>query len=302
MDNSRLLNRRQLIHTAVGATAAPLLAPFLDSKTGAAIPDGSPDPHSLALAVVFHGLFAFLFGDQGQDISVVIPEVSGHVYWAGDFGSEDQNPLAKARPLQVTGVSAGNWKPFFDFPYLPLTVKNPSVVYTTLTLPWPDSLVLDRLVPPQLNKDFFIQPPGLKPMKFPTIYSFLYYDSSITKRPALSGTSWQAPRTWGQAGGATHAAVHIRAEHCQMTMTSGWDVFNALFGLTGASQKIVFNDGDYGKSIPGPANGVTGVVSPSEDDFLTEEPGCTPPVPKPGTVYLLSTPVNCASIGGKKGP
>jgi len=85
-------------------------------------------------------------------------------------------------------------------------------------------------------------------------------------------------------------------------MMNGWDTFNALFGINGTNQAILFNSGGYGKSDAGPASGIAGTVLPNEEDFLTEEPGCIPPPPPPGTVYDRNSPVNCASMGGKTGP
>jgi hypothetical protein len=201
--------------------------------------------------------------------------------------------------LKLNGVSGGNWTAAFSFPYLdqPLTVKNTSLLYTTMTLPWPDGLILDRKIPPQSGKSFFLQPSSFTPSEFPLIYSFVYQNGSITSRPTLAGTSWKAPRSWGQPGGANQAVLHVRAEHCgALPMTNGWDTFNDLFGIAGTN-RIVLNTGDYGGSIPAPASGIPGVVAPAEDDFLIEEPGC-----KPVGMVIQSAPTNCAGVGGKKGP
>lgn len=291
MTDSPALNRRKLFHAAIGASAAPLLIPLWSAEAQSKQPQRKRAPGQ-TLVVVFHGLFAFLFGAKGQNVSVAIPNVPGHVYWAGDFGHEDQNTISSGKTLKLSGVNPGGWNPIYDFPYVPLPVKDNSAIYANLTLPWPDDLIFDRNIPPQNGKDFFSQPSSLKPKRFPMIYSFAYYDSSITSRPVLGGTSWKAPRSWGKPGGATQAVLHVRAEHCGTSTTNGWDVFNTLFGLSG-SDRIVLNDGDYGNSKPDPASGISGVVSPDEDDFLTEEPGC-----KRAGVDSVSRPVNCASIGG----
>jgi hypothetical protein len=292
-----VLNRRQLIRAALGASAAPMLVPLLGA---ASRPEFGPMPQatSRTLVVVLHGLFAFLFGAKGDGISVVVPKVAGHVYWAGDFGHEDLNVMPAKKNLTLGGVKAGSWTPNFNFPYLDRTLKvaTTSLQYTSLTLPWPDDLVLDRLVPSQPGKDFFSQPSDLKPTVFPTIYSFVYRDGSIASRPGLNGTNWKAPRSWGQSGGVNQAVLHVRAEHCGVVpMNNGWDTFNDLFGLTGNGRIVLSPDYQYG--IPGPANGVSGVVAPDEDDFLIDEAGC-----KPSGEFARSAPINCAGLGGKKGP
>jgi hypothetical protein len=294
MAKAKVLNRRQLLRTAIGATAVPLMCPIL-ATTEPAIAGFPPAPGQ-ALVLVFHGLFAFLFGAKGNDILVVVPSVSGHVYWAGDFGHEDQNPMPPNKPLKLSGIKAGNWTPLFNFPYLnqPL-VADSSKSYTTLTIPWPDDLVLDRKVTPISNQDFFSQPAGLKPTELPTIFSFVYRDSTIVSRPGLVGTNWMAPRSWGQPGGVNQAVLHVRAEHCgKPAMNNGWDTFNTLFGLSNTS-KIMLNP-NYQSSPIGSATGISGLVAPDQDDYLLEEPGC-----KPTGMATENTPVNCASLGGGKG-
>jgi len=291
------LNRRQLIRAAVGASAAPMLVPLLAAASEREL-GLAPQVTGETLVVVFHGLFAFLFGAKGDDVSVIIPKVTGHVYWAGDFGHEDQNVMPAKKNLKLAGINAGSWTPDFKFPYLDrvLNVATLSLQYATLTLPWPDDLVLDRTVPTKTGKDFFSQPSKLKPTVFPTIYSFVYKDASIVSRPALSGTNWKAPRSWGQAGGVKQAVLHIRAEHCGVApMNNGWDTFNNLFGFSGIDRIALSPDYQYG--IPDPANGISGIVPPNEDDFLVDEAGC-----RPRGEIAVSAPINCAGVGGKKGP
>jgi hypothetical protein len=294
MDQAKVLNRRQLLRTAIGASAVPLVYPIL-ATTELAVAR-TPPATGQTVVVVFHGLFAFLFGAKGDDVLVVVPTVSGHVYWAGDFGYEDQNPMLQNKPLKLGGVKAGSWTPAFNFPYLnqPL-VADSSKCHTTLTIPWPDDLVSDRKVSPISSQDFFSQPAGLKPKELPTIFSFVYRDNSIVSRPALVGTNWMAPRSWGQPGGVNQAILHVRAEHCGTpAMNNGWDTFNTLFGLSNYS-KIVLNP-KYQTSPIGPASGISGVVSPNQDDYLLEEPSC-----QPTGMVVENTPVNCASLGGGKG-
>jgi hypothetical protein len=73
MTQPRVLNRRQLIRAAVGASTVPFLVPLLATSSKpetAAMPPAAPGQ---TFVVVFHGLFAFLFGAKGKDILVVVP-------------------------------------------------------------------------------------------------------------------------------------------------------------------------------------------------------------------------------------
>ena len=89
--------------------------------------------------------------------------------------------------------------------------------------------------------------------------------------------------------------LHVRAEHCGVSNVNRWDVFSSLFGLSGANATKL-NESVYANGKPDPATGVPGLISPDQDDFLTEEPGC-----QRHGVDIVSRPVNCASIGGKAG-
>jgi hypothetical protein len=291
-------SRRQILQGMAGASMLPTLSFLKTSATPQPFKIGGEKTevitHSQTLAVVFHGLFAFLFGSQGDPIEILVPSVPGHRYWAGNFGQEDENQIGNGEMLQLDGVKAGNWKENFDFPFLGnLSTADPLKVHCQIMIPWPDCIMFDRQVSPASDGSFFTSPSTLKPTQLPTIYGFMYYDTTITSRPELAGTAWKAPRTMGQPGSSVNANLHIRAEHCGVGNANGWDVFNRLFGLTG-TDSVVLNPNC---TLVGGANGMLPTVPPGEDDFLAQEPQCGGH--KDHSDKKRNSPTNCASIGGR---
>lgn len=300
-------SRRQILHGMAGVSLLPALN-FLNAPTA---PEFRRVPREVAttaqsqtLAVVFHGLFAFLFGLQGDPIEIVVPVVGGHKYWAGNFGQEDENELQRGGSFCLTGVNPGKWPKNFDFPFLTnLSSPDSSNMHCKITIPWPDCLMFDRQVYPITGENFFTSPPNLNPAQLPAIYGFLYYDTTIASRPELTGTLWKGPRTMGQPQETVSANLHIRAEHCGngtasgSAKVSGWTTFNELFGLTGANQLAL--NSKYGKV--GPCKGIGTTVPASETKFLAEEYECNSHGKgDPNLDQQENSATNCASIGGCK--
>jgi hypothetical protein len=297
-------SRRQILRGMAGASMLPALS-FLKPSTALGTlrtlgEKTDSTTHSQTLAVVFHGLFAFLFGNQGDSVEIIVPAVKGHQYWAGNFGQEDENKLRRGKSFQLLGVNPGNWSKNFDFPFLTnLSRPHHLGIHCKITIPWPDCLMFDRhIARPKTGEDFFESPPNLKPSQVPTIYAFLYYDTTIASRPELTGTCWKAPRIMGQHTKPIDANLHIRAEHCWGSNSSGrdsnpngWDTFSNLFGLRG-SDRLVLNKGCVDVDA---AKGIGTTVLPSEDNFLADENQCGGHSEK-----IVNSPTNCASIGGCK--
>lgn len=252
-----------------------------------------PPPCSLTpptLAVVFHGLFIFVFDAKHKTVDAVAPIVPGHVYWAGDYGQEDLNNLNQGVTYSLIGVQPGCWNGPFDFPYLPSISLDESTVHNRVLIPWPDFILFDREI--AQTAPFFTQPSTLVPRRLPLIYAFVYSGQSISSRPELSGTMWQAPRTV-IPGGAGIASLHVRAEHLVPNMLSnGWDVFNNVLSLTGTDQ-VVLNSTYQATTAPaqGIISGSQTLVDKSEDTFLSEEHVSH-------MAYMVNTAANCAAIGG----
>jgi hypothetical protein len=288
-------SRRQILRGMAAVSVLPALSLLKTSTVrepgGVPTKADTPAP-SQTLAVVFHGLFAFLFGNEGDEIQVVVPVVDDHKYWAGNHGQEDRHKLRSGKNYRLSGVGRGKWSKKFDFPFLPnILALDPSTIYCQISIPWPDCLMFDRQAKRSNGEDFFKAPSNLKPAQLPTIYAFLYNDTTIVCRPELKGTLWKAPRTMGQPGKTINANLHIRAEHCKGTnMANGWDTFSDLFKLKGDDRLVLNRDFE----VSG-ANGIGKTVPADQDDFLTEEKKC-----KVQGMVIQNSAVNCASIGGCK--
>lgn len=288
-------SRRHILRSMAAVSVLPALSLLKTSTVrepgGVPTKADTPAP-SQTLAVVFHGLFAFLFGNEGDAIQIVAP-IADHKYWAGNHLQEDRHKLRCGKSYQLAGVGRGKWSKNFDFPFLthPL-VLDQSKIYCQISIPWPDCLMFDRQIIRASGEDFFKSPAGLKPAQLPAIYGFMYYDTTIVCRPELRGTSWKAPRTMGQPGKTINANLHIRAEHCKgANMENGWDIFSDLFELKGNDRLKLTRD-DF---VVADANGMGKTVPGEQDDFLAYEKKCL------GQAHLPeNSAVNCASIGGCK--
>jgi hypothetical protein len=305
--------RRTFLKSAAALSAVPFIPPI--AKVVPQVGLGARKLPLGELNVLFHGVFVFMYDKNDPHVlTIYAPNVDGHIYEAGNWGQEDDNPMAQGKIYELKG-------PFTPPECAPPTTKEtkyPVIIcendpassskwFSKIRVPMPQRIVPLRSLHREIGfGEFFKGSYAPKHLQhLPLCYALVYKYKAKTVRPYLDGTHWRAPQHPGPAN------LHVRAElptmpHC------GHEGFNGILDLLGYKSGDLNIADKYGDcrvgpdtSLALPAKKVHGLM-PEEEYFLAELSADNGPTDTPGVPQHCNKirpcaelqPANCSSIHG----